>query len=226
MPPIIELKTVSKCYENNHFSITALRNINLTVDKGEFLCIAGPSGSGKSTLLHITGILDTPSTGTVLINNQATEKLSRTAAAVFRRYHIGFIFQKFNLIPVLTAFENVEYILTLQHKTAEQRKRDVEKVLDAVGLSQFMHQKTNTLSGGQQQRVAVARAMVANPPIIIADEPTGSLDSVTGSALIDLFASINKQQSTTFIFSSHDPKIIQRANRIINLRDGEINLYG
>lgn len=202
--------------------MAALRNISLKVEKGDFACVAGPSGSGKSTLLHIAGILDAPSAGGVFINGQQTGLFSRTAAALFRRKHIGFVFQRFNLIPVLTAFENVEYILTLQKISAKERKRDVERALDSVGLTAFMHQKAVNLSGGQQQRVAVARAIVARPQIILADEPTGSLDSETGSALIDLFENINQQQNTTFIFSSHDPRIISRASRVISLRDGEI----
>lgn len=202
--------------------MTALKNINLKIEKGDFVCVAGPSGSGKSTLLHIAGTLDTPSEGNVTINGQATGLFNRTSAALFRRQNIGFIFQRFNLIPVLTAFENVEYILSLQKISAKQRKRDVEQALEAVGLTNFIHQKTGNLSGGQQQRVAVARAIVANPQIILADEPTGSLDSETGLALIELFKNINRKQRTTFIFSSHDPRIVSRANKIIHLRDGKI----
>jgi putative ABC transport system ATP-binding protein len=172
--------------------------------------------------LHIAGILDTPSEGEVIINGQETRAFNRTSAALFRRRNIGFIFQRFNLIPVLTAFENVEYILSLLNIFAEQREKEVERTLDAVGLKEFMNQRAGNMSGGQQQRVAVARAIVANPQIILADEPTASLDSETGSALIDLFADINRKQNTTFIFSSHDTRIINRANRIINLRDGKI----
>lgn len=221
--PVIELKNLTRYYRNGDITVTALKGINLTVESGDFVCIAGPSGSGKSTLLHLAGILDKPSKGEVIINGQETGDLSRTAAALFRRRNLGFIFQRFNLIPVLTAYENVEYILVLLDIAPEKRKTDVEATLEAVGLGEFMHQRAGNLSGGQQQRVAVARALVARPQIILADEPTASLDSQTGSALIDLFAEINQQERTTFLFSSHDSRIINRANRIINLKDGEIS---
>ena len=219
---IIQFHKVGKVFHNGSIAVAALTDINLEVEEGEFVCIAGPSGSGKSTLLHLAGILDQPSAGDVLINGRVTGRFDKKAAALFRREHIGFIFQRFNLIPVLTAFENVEYILSLQDVPAHQRKKEVTKTLEAVGLAEFLHQKTGNLSGGQQQRVAVARAIVARPRIILADEPTGSLDSETGSALIELFKEINGQQRTTFIFSSHDPLIISQASRIVNLRDGGI----
>lgn len=220
--PIIELKKLSKIYRAGNNTVTALNNINLSIEKGEFVCVAGPSGSGKSTLLHIAGILDAPSEGEVIINGRQSRYFGRTDAALFRRQYIGFIFQRFNLIPVLTAFENVEYILALLDVSAGKRKESVERALCAVGLKDFMHQRAKNLSGGQQQRVAVARAIVADPQIILADEPTASLDSETGSALIDLFEEINLKQHTTFFFSSHDLRITERANRVINLRDGYI----
>jgi len=218
----IELNNLSKLYCNGNITITALNQVNLKVDRGDFVCIAGPSGPEESTLLHLTGILDTPSKGEVIINGKATRVLNKTSAALFRRKNLGFIFQRYNLIPVLTAFENVEYILSLLGISAKQRKKNVEQTLNAVGLKKFMHQRAGNLSGGQQQRVAVARAIVANPQIILADEPTASLDSDTGLALIDLFAEINSKQNTTFLFSSHDSRIINRANRIIHLKDGEV----
>lgn len=219
---IIELRNLSKTYRNAPVAVHALRDINLSIDKGDFVCVAGPSGSGKSTLLHLAGTLDTPSGGRVIINGRETGCFNRTNAALFRRRYIGFIFQRFNLIPVLTAFENVEYILSLLNFPTGQRKQRVEKTLAAVGLADFMHYRAGDLSGGQQQRVAVARAIVASPLIILADEPTASLDSETGLALIDLFSEINRQERTTFLFSSHDPRIISRANRILHLRDGKI----
>ena len=220
---IIKLKNLSKIYRSGKNTVTALDNVSLSIEKGEFVCVAGPSGSGKSTLMHIAGILDTPSGGEVIINGQQTRSFGRTEAALFRRQYIGFIFQRFNLIPVLTAFENVEYILALLDVPAVQRKKKVERVLYGVGLKDFMHQRAKNLSGGQQQRVAVARAIVTDPQIILADEPTASLDSETGAALIDLFAEINRKQNTTFFFSSHDLRITGRANRVINLRDGHID---
>jgi putative ABC transport system ATP-binding protein len=222
---IIELQNLSKIYSTGNNKVTALSKVSLSIEKGAFVCIAGPSGSGKSTLLHIAGILDIPSEGEVIINNQQSRFFGRTEAALFRRHNIGFIFQRFNLIPVLTAFENVEYILALLNVPATKRKKSAEKALQAVGLKDVMHQRAGNLSGGQQQRVAVARAIVAEPQIIIADEPTASLDSETGAALIDLFAEINRKQNTTFLFSSHDARIIRRANRVINLRDGHIDYH-
>jgi len=220
--PIIELKGLCKSYRNAHLTVPALRDIDLRLEKGDFVCVAGPSGSGKSTLLHLAGILDTPTAGQVLINGQDTGGFSRTAAALFRRRNLGFIFQRYNLIPVLTAFENVDYILSLLNIPAARRKERVTEALAAVGLADLMHRRASDLSGGQQQRVAVARAIVATPLIILADEPTASLDSETGLALIDLFSEINRGRRTTFLFSSHDPRIIARANRILNLRDGKI----
>lgn len=219
---IIELRNLSKTYRHASVAVHALTDINLSIEKEDFACVAGPSGSGKSTLLHLAGTLDTPSGGQVIINDRETGGFSRTAAALFRRRYIGFIFQRFNLFPVLTAFENVEYILSLLNFPAGQRRKRVEGTLDAVGLADFMHHRAGDLSGGQQQRVAVARAIVANPLLILADEPTASLDSETGLALIDLFSEINRQEHTTFLFSSHDPRIINRANRILHLRDGKI----
>lgn len=218
---IVELSNINKFYRDGNVSVSALKNISLTVRRGDFMCIAGPSGSGKSTLLHIAGTLDVPSSGSVSIDGMATNNLSRTSAAMFRRQNIGFIFQRFNLIPVLTAFENVEYTLSLQGVSKKERCEKVEHVLSAVGLADFMTNKAGNLSGGQQQRVAVARAIVSNPKIILADEPTGSLDSETGSALIDLLKSMNRKQATTFLISSHDPRVMGRADKTVHLRDGQ-----
>jgi len=219
---VIEFKDVSRIFRSGSLRVAALKEINLRVQEGEFICVAGPSGSGKSTLLHLAGTLDTPTVGEVVINGRSTRSLSRTAAALFRRRNLGFIFQRFNLIPVLSAFENVEYILCLLNIPEAERKQIVEETLHAVGLGDFMGQRAVNLSGGQQQRVAVARAIVARPEIILADEPTASLDTQTGSALIDLFAELNRTYNTTFIFSSHDSRIIKRASRIIKLEDGEL----
>ena len=220
---IISFNNVSKWYKAGNIQVQALCEVNLEINEGDFVCVAGPSGSGKSTLLHIAGILDTPSEGEVIMNGSQTSFFTRTSAALFRRQHIGFIFQRFNLIPVLTAFENVEFILSLLKVSNQQRKKKVEETLAAVGLEKFMHHRAGNLSGGQQQRVAVARALVTNPQIILADEPTASLDTETGAALIDLFADINQQQNTTCLFSSHDSRIIKRATRIIHLIDGRIS---
>lgn len=220
--PVIVLKSVSKIYSNGSTRVAALKDVSLEIDKGDFVCVAGPSGSGKSTLLHLAGTLDSPTVGEVFVNGHSTRSFNRTTAALFRRRNLGFIFQRFNLIPVLSAFENVDYILSLLQLTAPEREKMVAETLASVGLADFMHRRAADLSGGQQQRVAVARAIVARPDIVLADEPTASLDSDTGRALIDLFEDLNRTLGTTFLFSSHDSRIIERASRVIGLRDGAV----
>ncbi|MEW6428426.1 MAG: ABC transporter ATP-binding protein [Thermodesulfobacteriota bacterium] len=220
---VVALEGVSKIYRSGRVSLTALDRIDLRVAAGEFTCIAGPSGSGKSTLLHLAGMLDSPSRGTVSLLGRDCTGLGRREAALLRRHHIGFVFQAFNLVPVLTAAENVEYVLLLQNRPGGERRQRVRAALEAVGLSAWADHRAADLSGGQQQRVAIARAIVGRPPFILADEPTGSLDSATGTAIIDLLLEINRSQGTTFLFSSHDPRIIARAGRVIRLVDGRIS---
>jgi len=219
---VIGLEEVSKIYRNGRTALTALDKVNLRIEAGEFTCIAGPSGSGKSTLLHLAGILDTPTSGTISLLDRPCAGFSRTEAALFRRHHLGFVFQTFNLVPVLTAAENIEYALMLHELSGSERQKRVTEVLEEVGLADWRNHRAADLSGGQQQRVAIARAIVGRPPLILADEPTGSLDSATGAGIIDLLRAINQRQGTTFLFSSHDVRVIERADRVIRLVDGGI----
>lgn len=219
---LIELRQASRVYNSGESSLTALYPVDLVVQEGEFVCVAGPSGSGKTTLLNLIGGLDTPSTGKVSIAGEMTNGLSRRGSARMRLDLLGFVFQTYNLIPVLTAYENVEYVLLLKGVPASERKTRVTTALRRVGLEGQMKKFPREMSGGQQQRVAVARAIVASPPIVLADEPTANLDSSTGKDLIDLMLGLNREQKITFVFSSHDPLIIERARRVITLLDGRI----
>jgi len=219
---VIALTELTKIYRNGRAALTALDRVDLRVEDGEFTCIAGPSGSGKSTLLHLVGLLDTPTSGAISLLGRAIGGLSRTESALFRRRHIGFVFQTFNLVPVLTAAENIDYALMLHGLPGDERRRRGEEVLEAVGLTEWRNHRATDLSGGQQQRVAIARAIVGHPPIVLADEPTGSLDSVTGGAIIDLLLDLNRTLGTTFLFSSHDPRVIERADRVVGLVDGRV----
>ncbi|MBI3582563.1 MAG: ABC transporter ATP-binding protein [Nitrospinae bacterium] len=220
--PIIMVKGLSKSYNLNNERIPALRNVSLEVKQGEFIAIAGPSGSGKSTLLHLLGGIDTPDTGQILVNLKDLTVMSEKNRAIYRRFDVGFIFQSFSLIPVLSAFENVEYSLLLKKLKEGEREVMVREALKSVGLEGLESRRPNQMSGGQQQRVAVARAMVGNPAFILADEPTANLDTRTGIDLIDLMKRVNERQGVTFIFSTHDPKIISRAGRVYYLEDGSL----
>lgn len=221
--PLIALEKVSKTYNSEMVAVNALREITLTIAAGEFLCIAGPSGSGKSTLLNLLGILDFPSQGTVRIDGRPTSGLSRTAAAIMRREMIGFVFQSFNLIPVLSAWENIEYSLILRKIPSRQQREIIAQTLAAVGLQGKSDRKVALLSGGEQQRVAIARAIAGNPKVVLADEPTANLDTATGLAIIKLFQQLNKERGTTFVFSSHDPRISALASRGLTLVDGRLS---
>ena len=200
----------------------ALAGVSLTVAPGEFLCLAGPSGSGKTTLLNLAGLLDLPSSGQVELLGQETRGLSLRQRAILRRGHLGFIFQSYNLIPVLSVAENVEYPLILGGLDRRERRSRVERALTLVGIGEHGGKRPTELSGGQQQRVAVARAIAPNPPLILADEPTASLDSRTGASLMALLLSLNRELGTTFLFSSHDPQVIHQAHRVVTLQDGQI----
>ncbi len=221
-PIQIALQGVGMAYRTNGQTVQALTDIDLALHQGEFACLAGPSGSGKSTLLHLIGALDQPTNGTIRFGGRDISKLSGYAGALFRRVAIGFVFQTFNLIPVLTAFENVEYVLLLQGIAAKERRQRVTAMLAAVGLAELAGRRVTELSGGQQQRVAVARALVGNPQLVLADEPTGNLDSATGEAIIRLLRRLNAEYGTTVLYSSHDPRIIAWADRVIELADGHI----
>ena len=220
---LIETRDLKKIYVSGKGITTeALRGISLTIDSGEFLAIAGPSGSGKSSLLNLLGALDFPSSGAVLHEGRTTGDIPSSQLADFRLHHIGFIFQAYNLINTLTALENVEYIMLLQGVEKRTRHQRAVNMLERVGLGEFLNRFPNQMSGGQQQRVAVARAIVAEPRVILADEPTANLDSKTSQGLLGLMAELNEEKGMTFVFSTHDQMIMDRAKRLIILKDGMI----
>ncbi|HEX3047685.1 MAG TPA: ABC transporter ATP-binding protein [Bacillota bacterium] len=220
---MVEIRNLVKEYGTGVVTVKALNQINLEIAKGEFTVLAGPSGSGKTTLLNLIGCLDQPTSGEVFVNGVDIGKISGRDQADFRRERLGFIFQSYNLIPVLTAYENVEFPLTLLRKgSKEQHQEIVNRILAEVGLEQMGHRRPGELSGGQQQRVAIARALVKEPAVVLADEPSANLDSVTGEAILDLMRELNQKKQITFIFSSHDKMVIDRAKRVIRLRDGRI----
>ena len=219
---IVEVKAATKVFQQGNIEVKALRGLSLRVEKGEFLAISGPSGSGKTTLLNLIGALDTPSSGSVLLEDKDLSKMSRSALSRLRRDRIGFVFQAYNLVPVLTAYENTALVLRLQGASkAEQRER-VMKLLSDVGLEGMENRRPDQLSGGQQQRVAIARAIAAEPAVVLADEPTANLDSETADKLLDLMENLNRERLITFIFSTHDPKVMARARRKVRLVDGRV----
>ncbi len=223
MSAIVSLKDVSKIYMLGKTEVPAVREVSIDVDEGEFLSIAGPSGSGKTTLLNLIGCVDTPTAGTVIVNGQDTGRLHERALTDLRLRTIGFIFQSFNLVPVLSVFQNVEFPLLLQGALAKRERRDrVLALLEAVGLAEHTRHRPSELSGGQRQRVAVARALVTRPRLVLADEPTANLDSQTGETIIDLMREMNRRDGTTFIFSTHDPRVMSHANAIVRIDDGRI----
>jgi putative ABC transport system ATP-binding protein len=222
MRTLLSVLNLEKDYEVGETVVHALRGVSMEVENGEFTAIAGPSGSGKSTLLNLIGCLDKPTSGKVLIDDIDISQYSKKELANIRRKRIGFVFQSFNLIPILTAFENVAFPLSLLRKSADDIESAVNGILGDVGLEGMEHRYPRELSGGQQQRVAVARSLVKEPAIVLADEPTANLDSVTGAEILDLMKNLNEQKGATFIFSTHDPLVIERASRVIRLRDGQI----
>lgn len=219
---VIETKKLCRHFGEGDTLVKALKDNDLVIEKGEFTAIIGPSGSGKSTLLQLIGGLDTPTSGDVILDDKNISHMNGTELSDFRRDHIGFIFQAYNLIPVLSAKENIEYIMLLQGISEAERHRRVAKIMQEVGLDGLENRRPAQLSGGQQQRVAVARAMVSQPSLILADEPTANLDSKTGAALLDMMKELNEKENMTFVFSTHDPMIMERAKRIIRLVDGKI----
>jgi putative ABC transport system ATP-binding protein len=218
----VELKDVKKIYRTGPIEVPALRGITLRVAPGEFLAIAGPSGCGKTTLLNIIGGLDRADSGEVMVEGKDLQTLSSTELARLRLQRLGFVFQAYNLLPVLTALENAEFTLLLQGVPAEQRKERVHKLFSEIGLAGLEDRRPGELSGGQQQRIAVARAMVTQPALILADEPTANLDSVTATALLKVMEQLNRAHGTTFVYATHDPQVMERARRLIRLRDGQI----
>jgi putative ABC transport system ATP-binding protein len=219
---VIEVKNAKRYYETVAGAVKALDDVSLQVESGEFLAVAGPSGSGKSTLLNLVGALDTPTAGSIVVDGQMLGSLKESELAAIRRDRIGFVFQAYNLIQVLSVRENVEYVMELQKKPAALRKERSLAILNTVGLGDKLDRKPTELSGGQQQRVAVARAVAAEPAIVLADEPTANLDSHTGDELLDMMQKLNRDFATTFLFSTHDPKVMERASRLVRLHDGKI----
>jgi len=219
---IIEIRGLSKVYDLKTIPVYALNGVDLAFTKGEFSCIVGPSGSGKTTLLNMLGGLDSPTAGEIMIDNTNITTLKSRKLIDFRMRNIGFVFQSFNLIPVLTARENVEFILQLQGVKREQRDRRTLELLASVGLSEKVNSRPGKLSGGQQQRVAVARALASKPKFILADEPTANLDSKSAENLLEIMEKLNREEQITFIFSTHDARVVAKARRVITLEDGKI----
>lgn len=219
---IVELKGVDKTYQQGKVSVHALKGIDLAVDRGSFAALAGPSGSGKTTLLNIIGGLDTPDRGEVRVDGNAYHDMTQSRMAELRLHRLGFVFQAYNLLPVLSAVENVEYVMQLQGVDKKKRRERALAILDEVGLSGRYHNRPTELSGGQQQRVAVARAIVSDPALVLADEPTANLDSKTGEGLLQIMRKMNQEKGVTFVFSTHDKMVMSYANRLIHIRDGEI----
>ncbi len=219
---VIRAEAVSKVYRSGEVEVPALKSVDLTIVRDEFTAIAGPSGSGKTTLLNIISGLDTPTSGRTLLAGRPISEMSGNELSDFRRDHIGFIFQSYNLVPVLKVRENIEYVMLLQGVSERERRGRVAEILKEVDLEGMEERRPAQLSGGQQQRVAVARAMVSQPDLILADEPTADLDSATGAALLDMMRELNEKKGMTFVFSSHDQMVMDRARRLVVLRDGEI----
>lgn len=225
--PLIEAKAVTKNYRMGDVDISALKGVDFSISEGAFAAFVGPSGSGKSTILNLLGCLDHPTSGELRVYDTDISRLSRSEAAAFRGEHLGFIFQDFNLVPVLTAYENVEYpLLMVQGWPAEKRRERATAMLEAVGMKEQMHKRPDQMSGGQKQRVAVARALVASPKLVLADEPTANLDHDTAYRILDLMKKMRDELGTTFIFSTHDPKIMQEAEITFTLEDGKLAAQG
>ncbi|MEN8224544.1 MAG: ABC transporter ATP-binding protein [Bacteroidota bacterium] len=220
---VIKITDLHKVYDETKVPVYALNGIDLSIAEGEFTAIVGPSGSGKTTLLNLIGGLDTPTKGEVSINGTGISTLRSRKLIDFRLHNIGFVFQAFNLIPVLTALENVAFIMQLQGKSKDKRHQRAMELLDAVGIADKAHQRPGNLSGGQQQRVAVARALASEPKFILADEPTANLDSTSTGELLDIMLKMNTDSSITFLFSTHDQRVVDRARRIITIDDGKVS---
>ena len=220
---IIDVKNLVKIYDSTEVEVKAVNGINLSFEQGEFAAIVGPSGSGKTTFLNLLGGLDKPTSGSVVINDTDIWSLKPRKIIDFRLHNIGFVFQAYNLIPVLTAKENVEFIMQLQGWPKEKREKRTRDLLEAVGLGDRLNSRPNKLSGGQQQRVAVARALASKPKFILADEPTANLDSKSTENLLNIMESLNEKENITFIFSTHDARVVKKARRIVTLVDGQVS---
>ena len=226
MSTIVKLDNIIKTYGQGNVAVQALKGVSLELAEGAFAAVAGPSGSGKSTMLNIISGLDRPTEGEVSLDGERLNDLSTGRLSRVRMNKVGFVFQSYNLMPVLTAFENAEYVLMLQGVRPSVRREKVMAMLEQVGLKGMEHRFPRQLSGGQQQRVAIARAIVAEPKLVLADEPTANVDSATGAALLDLMTELNDQKKVTFLFSTHDPSVIKRAKQLIVLKDGDIAYNG
>jgi putative ABC transport system ATP-binding protein len=221
-PPIVALHNVTRTYIQGAIEVNAVSNFSLEIQPGDFATLCGPSGSGKTTVLNMIGALDEPTSGSVRIEGRNLSELNRSKVSALRRDRIGFVFQSYNLIPVLTAYENAEFVLALQGVDPSERHQRVMSVLQEVGLAGLENRRPDEMSGGQQQRVAIARAIVTRPAIVLADEPTANVDSATAEALLDLMQQLNENDGVTFLFSTHDQRVISRAKRVIHLRDGQL----
>lgn len=219
---VLELKNVHKIYNSSEIKVHAVNNISIDFEEGEFAAIVGPSGSGKTTLLNMIGGLDNPTEGQILVNNTDLSSLKSSQLIDFRMKNIGFVFQSYNLIPVLTAAENVEFIMNLQKWPKQKRRERTMELLTSVGLSDRAESRPSKLSGGQQQRVAVARALASKPKFILADEPTANLDSKSTETLLEIMEQLNKEEKITFIFSTHDARVMKKARRVITIEDGKV----
>ena len=219
---LLTLQGISKRYKQGELEVNALTDINLTVEEGEFAALVGPSGSGKTTLLNIIGGLDSSSEGSTHLNGVDIGELNEAKLSDFRLLQLGFVFQSYNLVPVLSALENVELVMVLQGRHKKESSERAKHYLELVGLKDVIHRRPSALSGGQQQRVAVARALAAGPRLVLADEPTANLDSENATALLDIMHTLSHEEKTTFIFSTHDPRVMERAERIVTLQDGKI----
>ena len=223
MRTILQADNVTKVYHDNGVPVKALRGVSLSIAPGEFTVLAGPSGSGKTTLLNLLGALDKPTGGRVLSNGDDIGGYSKNRLSEFRLNSVGFIFQAYNLIPVLTAVENVEFTMVLQGVPERERRARAMETLNELGIMDLAQKRPNEMSGGQQQRIAVGRALVTHPAIILADEPTANLDTVTGASLLDLMQNMNGEKNVTFLFSSHDTQVIERGKRVVRLKDGQVD---
>lgn len=220
--PIVSVRDLKRTYQQGQIEVHALRGVDLEIGAGEFTALMGPSGSGKTTLLNQIGALDSPTSGSVMVGGEELSGMDKSARSDLRLNRIGFVFQAYNLIPVLSAYENAEFVLMMRGVSEKDRRERVMATLAAVGLEGMEHRLPGELSGGQQQRVAVARAIVGEPALVLADEPTANLDSKTGNDLIDLMRRLNADQGVTFVFATHDPKVMEAARRVVSLVDGRI----
>ena len=220
---VVSTRGVTRTFQLGDVAVKALRGVDFDLERGDFAAVAGPSGSGKTTLFNLIGGLDEPTSGKVTVDGEALAGMSRKELSRLRLDKIGFVFQAYNLIPVLTAYENVEYPLILKKTPAAERKQRIEALLQAVGLEELLHRRPAQMSGGQQQRVAIARSLVCDPVVILADEPTANVDSETGADLLSLMERLNREKGITFLFSTHDPAVMEAARRLIRLKDGRID---